>query len=269
MKERYRVESMDIFGTCLWHLKDKQGLALLGKQLESINKAAPETWCVVGNYYSVLQDYDSSISFFKKAIDCDASFTYAHTLLGHEYLSNEDLEASAKCFRTAIQTHKRHYNAYYGLGLIEKKQERFPLAEYYFQTSLSISNENPILLDSLASVVEIDPKRCHESLEKYERAIRYSHREQKFIYRLHRAQLLFKLEDYQEVRVILENLIKIGKPESKIYFLYGKTLAKLGLVQEAIVAMTLAQDYLEHKSSSIIKDAIGNFLLIRKIVYRC
>jgi hypothetical protein len=36
--------------------------------------------------------------------------------------------------------------------LIEKKKERFKLSEYYFKQALEISKENPIILDSLASV---------------------------------------------------------------------------------------------------------------------
>ena len=38
------------------------------------------------------------------------------------------------------------------MGLIEKKQEKYNLAEYYFRQALEISPENPILLDQLALV---------------------------------------------------------------------------------------------------------------------
>lgn len=114
--EPFRLDSMDIYGTCLWHLKKKVELSKLGKELEEIDKLAPQTWCVIGNYYSILQEFEQSIQAFKRAIQLDPFFTYAHTLLGHEYLSNEDLDASAKSFRLAIQTHHRHYNAMYILA---------------------------------------------------------------------------------------------------------------------------------------------------------
>lgn len=40
----------------------------------------------------------------------------------------------------------------FGLGLIERKQERYQLAEFYFRQALEITPNNPILLDSFASV---------------------------------------------------------------------------------------------------------------------
>lgn len=116
---------MDLYGTCLWHMKKKVELSALGKELEELDKFAPQTWyllfvifnqwiscrCVVGNYYSLLQEHDSAISAFKKAIQIDQLFTYAHTLMGHEYLSNEDLDSASKSFKFAVQTNHRHYNA--------------------------------------------------------------------------------------------------------------------------------------------------------------
>jgi hypothetical protein len=65
------------------------------------------------------------------------------------------------------------------------------------------------------------------------------------------------MEQYRLVIQILESEIRNSKPESSVYFLLGKTYAMVGENQQAIMAMTLAQDYMEHKSSSIIKDAIG------------
>ena len=55
---------------------------------------------------------------------------------------------------------------------------------------------------------------------------------------------------------ILEKEVQNSKPESSVYFLLGKAYALSGDIQQAVMAMTLAQDFLEHKSSSIIKDAI-------------
>jgi anaphase-promoting complex subunit 3 len=107
----FRVEVMDLYGTCLWHLNRKMDLCSVGKELEEADPLAPQTWCVVGNYYSLLQEHDSAILAFKKAIQLDPSFAYAHTLMGHEYLSNEDLDSASRSFKAAIQHSSRHYNA--------------------------------------------------------------------------------------------------------------------------------------------------------------
>lgn len=40
------------------------------------------------------------------------SFTYAYTLLGHEYVLTEELDRAMSCFRQAVRTDSRHYNAW-------------------------------------------------------------------------------------------------------------------------------------------------------------
>ncbi len=44
----------------------------------------------------------------------DSSYAYAYTLLGHEYIYNEDFAKAMSCFRSAIRCDARHYNAWYG-----------------------------------------------------------------------------------------------------------------------------------------------------------
>jgi anaphase-promoting complex subunit 3 len=73
---------------------------------------------VVGNCFSLRREHESAIKFFERAIQVDKTFAYAHTLCGHEYVCNEDLEKALGCFRNGIFHDERHYNAWYGLGTI-------------------------------------------------------------------------------------------------------------------------------------------------------
>lgn len=41
----------------------------------------------MGNCYSLQKDHESALKFFQRAIHLDSTFTYAHTLCGHEYAS--------------------------------------------------------------------------------------------------------------------------------------------------------------------------------------
>ena len=104
---------MGLYGTCLWQLRETNELSKLGKELEEIDCNSPETLCAIGNYYSLIQDPDMAIKSFQKACDMDKRFEYAQTLLGHEYLANDDVDEAKKCFRKAIQINGRHYNALY------------------------------------------------------------------------------------------------------------------------------------------------------------
>ncbi|KAJ3258732.1 hypothetical protein HK103_003326 [Boothiomyces macroporosus] len=203
----------------------------------------------------LLAEHDSAIEACKRAIQLDPNFTYAHTLLGHEYLANEDLEASMNSFRQAMRINARHYNAIYGLGLIELKQEKYPVAEHFFRMALQVTPENTILLDVLGQAIQKEKTRNDEALKLFEKALELApeHR----VYLWHKATLLFEMGKYNEVQKILEYEISNTKPDTQVLFLLGRTFAKLGAKQSAIKYMTLAQDYQEHKSSSIIKDSIG------------
>ena len=114
-------------------------------QVVELDKFAPETWCVVGNCFSLQQEPESAIRFFQRALQLDERCTYAHTLCGHEYAGNEDLDKAVGCYRSALRFDARHYNAWYGLGTIYFRQERLDLAEYHFRRASSINPSSSIL----------------------------------------------------------------------------------------------------------------------------
>ena len=59
-----------------------------------------------------------------------------------------------KCFRTAILHDDRHYNAWYGLGTIYYRQEKYDLAEFHFRKALSINNCSSVLKCFLGMVLQ-------------------------------------------------------------------------------------------------------------------
>ena len=49
--EPWRLEYMDIYATCLWHLRKDVELSFLAKELDQFDRLSPETWCVLGNLF--------------------------------------------------------------------------------------------------------------------------------------------------------------------------------------------------------------------------
>lgn len=108
--EPHRVSGMEHYSTVLWHLRKETALSYLAHEVIAGDRHSPEAWCVVGNCFSLQKEHDGAIKFFERAIQVDPTFTYAHTLLGHEYVYNEDFGKALVCFRNAIQYDSRHYN---------------------------------------------------------------------------------------------------------------------------------------------------------------
>jgi anaphase-promoting complex subunit 3 len=143
--EPFRLCGLETLSTALWHLKRDKELCALAQQVVEVDKLAPESWCVVGNCFSLQKEPDTAIRFFQRALQLDPAFTYAHTLCGHEQVNNEDLEKAVESFRAAILHSDRHYNAWYGLGSIYFRQEKYELAEYHFRRALGINPASSVL----------------------------------------------------------------------------------------------------------------------------
>jgi anaphase-promoting complex subunit 3 len=82
----------------------------------------------------------------------DTTFTYAYTLCGHEYMASDDLDKALVLFRNAMRMDERHYNAWYGLGMIYYRQEKYELAEYHFRRAITINNTSSVLYCYLGMV---------------------------------------------------------------------------------------------------------------------
>mmetsp|Transcript_5885 Transcript_5885/g.9534 ORF Transcript_5885/g.9534 Transcript_5885/m.9534 type:complete len:151 (+) Transcript_5885:1847-2299(+) len=117
-QEPYRLEGLEYYSTTLWHLKKQMELCHLSNHALERNKNCPETWCILGNNYSLQMEHEMALKFFQRAIQQDAYFYYAHTLCGHEYVENEDFDQAKKCYGDAIRANERHATAWFGLGNI-------------------------------------------------------------------------------------------------------------------------------------------------------
>ena len=140
-------------------------------------------------------------------------------MLGHEYVSIEELEKALSCFRSAVRIDPRHYNAWYGIGLTYYKQERYQLADIYYKKALSINRYSPILMCHVA-VVQHATNHIESALDTLNKAITISPKSA--LCKFERASILHSTERYQEALEELMELKQIVPKESSVYFLIGK-----------------------------------------------
>ena len=53
-------------------LNQKHVIDLVHVQVSECEKLCPETWCVVGNCFSLQRDHDAAIKFFERAVQVDS-----------------------------------------------------------------------------------------------------------------------------------------------------------------------------------------------------
>jgi len=145
----YKPVGLEYYSTALWHLQDKLELGNLSRQVLEWDRQRPQVWCVVGNCFSLQKQHEQAIRCFRRAIQLDPTFAYAHNLIGHELMAEENYDKAVHMYQQAIALDHRSYNAWWGLGNVYQRQEDFAKAKYNFHHAVQINACNDVLLISL------------------------------------------------------------------------------------------------------------------------
>src|SRR5690606_22488319 len=109
-------------------------------------------------------------------------------------------------FLNAIAIDRRHYNGWYGVGMIYYKQENYQLALHYYQRALTIAQHNPILMCHLAIVMH-QLKQTEVALKILSEAARLDPKNA--LVKFHLASIRFACEDYDSALAELNELRQI------------------------------------------------------------
>lgn len=137
---KHQLEGLEYYSTCLWHMNQQQKLLKLSEQFFEEFPSAFQTWVLLGNCYSVLNDHISAIKFFKRAIQIEKNNSYVFCLLGHELMIVEDYDVALKSYERALHLNKTEFYAYWGMGNVFLKKDQNQKAFNYFSLA---SNLNP------------------------------------------------------------------------------------------------------------------------------
>eukprot|EP00898_Chlorokybus_atmophyticus_P000631 jgi/Chlat1/1569/Chrsp123S01830 len=250
----HHLEGLEVYSSVLWHLNRDVELSFLAQEVVALDRQSPQAWCVMGNCFSLHKEHDTAISFFGRALQLDPNFTYAHTLAGHEHCANEDFEKGLACYRAALRIDARHYNAWYGLGTIFYRQEKFELAEYHFRRALDINPQSSVLHCYLGMALHA-LQRNEEALAMLEKAIGADGRNP--LARYERAGVLASEERYADALEDLQALKDTVPREPNVHFLMGKIYKRMGDVEMAMVHYSIALDLKPSSTDvNLIKSAI-------------
>ncbi|EOA33148.1 hypothetical protein CARUB_v10016489mg [Capsella rubella] len=258
-KYSYALEGMDTYSTVLYHLKEEMRLGYLAQELISVDRQSPESWCAVGNCYSLRKDHDSALKMFQRAIQLNERFTYAHTLCGHEFAALEEYEDAERCYRRALSIDTRHYNAWYGLGMTYLHQEKFEFAQHQFQLALKINPRSSVIM-CYNGIALHESKRNDEALKMMEKAKLTDAKNP--LPKYYKANILASLGDYHNAQKELEELKECAPQESSVHALLGKIYNQLELYDKAVLHFGIALDLNPSPSDAVkIKTYMGRLIV--------
>ncbi|XP_010526443.1 PREDICTED: cell division cycle protein 27 homolog B isoform X2 [Tarenaya hassleriana] len=235
----YCLEGMDIYSTVLYHLKEDMKLSYLAQELMLTDRLAPQSWCAMGNCYSLRKDHDTALKNFQRAVQLNPKFAYAHTLCGHELATLEDFENGMRCYQNALRVDTRHYNAWFGLGMIYLRQEKFEFSEHHFRMAFLINPRSSVIMSYLGTALHA-LRRNEEAIEIMERAILADKKNPLPMYQ--KANILVSLERLDEALEVLEELKEYAPCESSVYALMGRIYKRRNMHDKAMLHFGLALD---------------------------
>ncbi|KAI5667806.1 hypothetical protein M9H77_17659 [Catharanthus roseus] len=235
----YNLEGMDIYSTVLYHLKEDMKLSYLAQELISTDRLAPQSWCAMGNCYSLQKDHETALKNFQRAVQLNPRFAYAHTLCGHEYVALEDFENGIKSYQSALHVDARHYNAWYGLGMVYSRQEKFEFSEHDFRMAFQINPRSSVIMSYLGTALHA-LKKDKEALEMIERAIIADRKNPLPLYQ--KANILLSMDNLDGALEVLEELKEYAPRESSVYALMGRIYKRLNMYDKAMLHFGLSLD---------------------------
>ncbi|KAG5437848.1 hypothetical protein PCANB_000563 [Pneumocystis canis] len=247
-----RVEDMEIYSTVLWHLRKEVELSFLAHEILDLDRLAPQSWCIIANCFSLQREHDQALKCIRRAIQLNPNFAYAYTLEGHEYVANEEYERAQTSFRNAMRVDMRHYNAWYGIGMVFLRVGKNDLAMYHFRKAAEINPTNAVLLCCIGMIVERN-KDFPEALQLYKKASELA--PTSALARFKKAKVLVCLRQYHLALKELLLLKDLAPDEANVHFLLGKLYKQLGDKPSAMKHLTIALN-LDNRASHLIKEAI-------------
>lgn len=254
-REPHRLELMEIYSSVLWHLQRDVKLSALAQDLWAQDKLSPITWCTVGNLFSLLKEHEMAIKFFERAVQVDPDFAYSYALLGHELVITEELEKAMSCFRTAVLKDPRSYNAWYGIGSIYSKQERYDLAEHHFKHALEINSQSSVIMVHLG-VMQFNLHKTSQALQTLDAAIAADPKNPLAKYQ--RGSIYFQCGRYTDALTELEQLKEMVPKESIVYYIIGKIYGKMNKKDLSLMNFSWATDLDPKGANNQIKDAFDS-----------
>jgi len=235
----YKHLGLEYFSTALWHLQDKLELGNLSRQVLEWDRQRPQVWCVVGNCFSLQKQHEQAIRCFRRAIQLDPTFAYAHTLVGHELMAGDSYDKAVQMYQQAIALDPRNYNAWWGLGNVYHRQEDFTKAKYNFHHAVQINLNNDVLRTSLGIVFQATGE-TQRALRVFSKAAESRHCGA--LASFQKGCVLQSLGQHAEAVDELKRAQGLAPREPCVHFQLGKAHVGAGNRREALIHFSTAMD---------------------------
>lgn len=166
----YRLDALDRYSDILFVDRQRPQLAYLAAVASATDKFRPETCCIIGNYYSLIENHEEAVMYFRRALTLDRSYVSAWILMGHAYLELHGVRAAIESYRRALDANKNDYRAWNGLGSAYESLDMQSYALYYYQRAAALQPLEPKIWMAVGAAFKGCGK-LHNAIRAYKRAL--------------------------------------------------------------------------------------------------
>lgn len=239
-----------------WSLRgfSERAIMLYEKALE-FNEDESFVHNCIGDEYMITQDFAMALMHFKKALEFDANDSYAFmSALDCYTLLHKDNE-SVKFIERHLDINPYNELAWYALGELKMKQEKFMEAAYAFDYAIVIQPDyTPAYLQKAACYEQLE--RFSEAIETYSDVLDY-HKNDEFKAYIYNqmAKNFIKLHDFTQAKKFLFHAIQLDSASSEPYYQLAKIYVELNFFEKANFFMKEALN-LDSENEDYLKEMI-------------
>lgn len=209
-----RIEGMDVYSNILYVKEAFAELSYLAHRAMETAKYTPEACCIAGNYFSLRQQHEKAVLYFRRALKLNPDYLSAWTLMGHEYLELKNPPAAIDAYRKAVGVCPRDYRAWYGLGQTYEFLQMPYYALYYYRRAAQLRPHDARMWCAMGQCYENEKlDMASAAIRCYRRAYMNDDREGVALHKL--ANLHKQLgQDEYAAHYFRKNLIRIKEEKA-------------------------------------------------------
>jgi len=235
----WHTSGMAMLSTALWFLRDEYTLSALSSELSRCAPGRAETWCVAANCFSLKHEREQTIECLHKAIQLEPKYAYAYSLLGHELVEGNKLDAAQQAFRNAIRLCPRDYRSHFGLGNVYLKKEQMAEARQQYNRALQLHPRSAETQCSL-SKTSMTPLHREMAVKALETILMKDPENIHCLYNL--AEVELKRGRVERARELLEGLKARTTDEAEVFYLLARVHRQLGNAHQSNLYMSHASN---------------------------
>ncbi len=229
--------------------KYRLGIEFYTKYLE-INPFSENAWYNLALTFDKLEDYDKAIEAFDFALAIDDEYLLAYYGKGNTLANKDNYKEAAEVFKEALELEPENDELLYSIGECYEKLKDYKQSLKYYKKTLDINDKNSNAWFGIG-IIRYYKNEFFESLFYVKKALKLNPDDSEFWSTL--GDINDKLCFYDDAEIAYKSALELDPFDENIWISYSDLLYKQEKIEEAVTALTEANNKIKDNSEIIFR----------------